>query len=147
MASYEASIEIGAPPEAIFPFLVEPDRLKRWVGGFVEARPLTEGAIGPGSKSIDVIRENGREMLLETEILRYEPPAVVSVAIRTSGMDAVSEYHLDGRGPATTASHSQQVRYSGILRLVGPFVGGAVRRKMREDFARLKAAVEGRDRS
>ena len=143
MASYDASIEIDAPPEAIFPFLVEPERLKRWVGGFVEARPLTEGAVGRGSKSIDVIRENGREMQMHTEITRYEPPGALSVAIRAPGMDAVSEYRLEGRDGGATASHSQDVRYSGILRLVGPFVGGAVRRKMREDLQRLKAAVEG----
>jgi uncharacterized protein YndB with AHSA1/START domain len=142
MATYDASIEIDATPADIFPFLVEPERLKRWVGGFVEARPLTDGPVGPGSRSIDVIRENGREMELHTEITRYEPPNAVFVAIRAGGMDAISEYQLEPRDAGTIVRHSQRVRYSGVLRLVGPFVGGVVRRKMREDLERLKAAVE-----
>jgi carbon monoxide dehydrogenase subunit G len=143
VATYDASIEIDASPEAIFPFLVEPDRLKQWVGGFVEARPLTTGPTRLGSKSIDVIREGNREMRFETEITGYEPPRGVTVRIQAPGMDAVSDYRLDGRGSRTRASHVQQVRYGGLLRVVGPLMGGMVRRKIREDLDRLKAAVEG----
>ncbi len=124
MARYDASIEIDAPPEAIFPFLVEPDRLKRWVGGFVEAHGLTDGPTGPGSKSIDVIREGKREMRFETEVTAYEPPLGLSVAIKDSGMEAMSHYRLDRRGSCTRAGHVQEVRYRGFLRLMGPLVGG-----------------------
>lgn len=114
----------------------------RWVGGFVEAQPLTGGPTGLGSKCIDVIREGTREMRFETEIIRYEPPLDVSVAIRDSAMEAVSHYRLARSGPSTRAIHVQEVRYRGVLRFVGPLVGGVVRRKLREDLERLKTAVE-----
>ena len=143
MARYDASVEIDASPEAIFPFLVEPDRLKRWVGGFAEAHPLTVGPTGIGSRSIDVIREGGREMRFETEIVGYEPPHRLSVTITSSEMRARSDYRVERRGGGAVATHVQDVRYAGVLRVVGPFIGGMVRRKIREDLERLKAAIEG----
>jgi uncharacterized protein YndB with AHSA1/START domain len=143
VARYDAFIEIDASPEAIFPFLVEPDRLKRWVGGFAEAHPLTPGPTGLGSKSIDVVREGGRELRFETEIVAYEPPHRVSVTITSSGMRAVSDYRVERRGDGAVAKHTQDVRYGGLLRVVGPLMGGMVRRKLREDLERLKTAVEG----
>ena len=142
MARYDASIEIDASPEAIFPYLVEPDRLKRWVGGFEEAHPQTPGPTGLGSRSIDVIREGGRELRLETEITGYEAPFGLSVTITGPGMDAVSNYRIEPIGSGSRVSHVQRVRYGGVLRVIGPLMGGMVRRKLREDLLGLKTAVE-----
>ncbi len=143
MATYTASIEIAAPPGEVFPFLVEPDRLRRWVGGFVESRPLTSGKIGVGSRSIDVFTERGREIRMETEILKFEPGRVLEVAIVMPGMKAVSAYRLTG-GASTVVTHTQIVTLGGLMRLMTPFVGSSLRRRLAADLARLKSAVEGR---
>jgi uncharacterized protein YndB with AHSA1/START domain len=142
VATYDASIDIDAAPETIFPFLVEPDRLKRWLGGFVEARPLTDGPIGVGTRSIDVIRDGSRVMEFETEITSYEPPHAMTVRIRASGMEAASHYRLERWPSGARTLHRQEVRYRGVLRVIGPLVGGMVRRKMADDLRRLKEVVE-----
>lgn len=143
MAAYTATIEIAATPGDVFPYLIEPDRLRQWVGGFVESRPLTSGEIGVGTRSIDVFTERGREMRMETEILKFEPGRLLEVAIAMPGMKAVSEYRLDG-GARTAVTHTQTVTFRGIAKLMAPFIGGSLRRRMAEDLARLKTAVEGR---
>ena len=141
MSTHRASIEIAAAPEEIFRYLIQPELLKEWIGGFVETRPMTEGVTGLGSKSIDVFEENGREMRMETEIVGFEPGRLLEVKISHSMMDSVSRYHLIGSSP-TKVSHEQALRMKGMARLLGPFMGGATQRRMDTDLGRLKQAVE-----
>jgi uncharacterized protein YndB with AHSA1/START domain len=135
-------LRIDAPPDKVFPFLVEPERLKNWVGGFVESRPIHGSRPGVGARSIDVFRENGREILMETEIRRYEEPTRLEVWIKGPGVDVVSDYQLRGQD-ATELTHRQDVRLRGFAKLLTPFIGGAARRRLVDDLRRLKLAVEG----
>lgn len=144
MASHRARIAIEATPDEVFPYLVQPELLKKWIQGFVESRQVTEGETGLGTKSIDVFDERGRKMLMETEIIGFEPGRLLAVTISHSMMEAVSTYRLDGSMP-TSVSHEQDVRFKGVARLFGPFMRGATQRSMAADLARLKQAVE-RDR-
>lgn len=143
MAVYTASIEIEAPPAQVFPFLVDPERLRLWVGGFVESQPLTTGEVGVGTRSVDVFSEQGRQIRMETEILTFEPGRLLEIAIATPGMKAVSEYRLEGVA-RTLVTHRQVLAFRGLVRLMAPFVGGSLRRRMAADLGRLKWAVEGR---
>jgi uncharacterized protein YndB with AHSA1/START domain len=142
MRDYRVSIEIKARPERVFPFLVEPDRLRAWFPGFVESRPLTDGGPRVGTRSIDVIEENGRRVEFQTEISRFEPNRRLEVAIEAPLVDAVSDYQLEPRGDITAVAHHQRVRYKGWLRLLGPFFDGIARRRLEGDLARLREAVE-----
>jgi uncharacterized protein YndB with AHSA1/START domain len=144
MSSAVESIEINASPQRVFPYLVEPARLKLWVGGFVESRPVGSSTPGVGTKSIDIVRDNGREIAMETEIHRYEPPHRLEVGIRGPGLTAVSDYRLEG-SDTTILTHRQDAHFRGVIKLLAPFLGRAGRRRMREDLARLKAAVEASD--
>jgi uncharacterized protein YndB with AHSA1/START domain len=142
MPHYVETTRINAPPDKIFPYLVEPDRLRKWVGGFVESRPIHGSRPGVGARSIDVFIENGREILLETEIRRYEEPTRLEVWIRGPGVEIISDYRLAGH-EATELTHRQDVRFRGLAKLVAPFIGGVTRRRLVEDLRRLKLAVEG----
>lgn len=62
---FEREIRIDAPPEDVFPFLVEPTRMVRWLGVAVEIDPVPGGAI-----RIDV---NGRDVVAG-EIVELDPP-------------------------------------------------------------------------
>ncbi len=142
MSTYTATIEIAAPPEAVFPFLVEPERLRLWVGGFVSSEPLTKGPVGVGTRSVDVFTEGGREMRMTTEIIAFEPPRRIEITITTPFGEAVSDYRLEGSG-RTRVTHSQRLRFRGFYRVMAPFVGGTLRRRLASDLAALKKAAEG----
>lgn len=153
MPSYSASIEIAAPPDVVFPYLTDPDLLRLWLGGFRGSRPLSgvgHAGGGPtlqvGTRSIDTIVEGGREMEMETEIVRYEPPRELDVKITGRGMNAVSAYRLAGER-TTTVTHTQELRLGGVAKLLTPFIGGQMEKRLREDLARLKTAVEAQERS
>lgn len=141
MASHQARIDIAATPEEVFPYLIRPELLKQWIDGFVESRKVTEGETGLGTKSVDVFEERGRETLMETEIIGFEPARQLKVTISHAMVEAVSAYRLEGTGP-TSVSHHQELRLKGVARLFGPFARGATQRRMEADLARLKQAVE-----
>ncbi len=144
MASYSASTEIARPPEVVFPYLTDPELLRRWLGGFRSSRSLSGDGEEPrvGARSIDTIVEGGREMEMETEILRYEPPRELDVRITGPDLHAVSAYRLSG-AETTTVTHTQEMRLGGLARLLTPFLRGTMEKRLREDLARLKAAAEG----
>ena len=55
MPRIESRVEIGAPPATVFPWLVDPDRLARWISGFVGSEPIGSGEVRVGSRSRDII--------------------------------------------------------------------------------------------
>jgi hypothetical protein len=55
--------------------------------------------------------------------------------------EAVSDYRLEG-SERTRITHSQTVRFRGFYRLMAPFLGGTMRRRLEADLAALKKAVE-----
>ena len=141
MPAHRASIDIAATPDEVFSYLIRPELLKQWINGFVESRPVTQGETGLGTKSVDVFEERGRQMLMATEIVGFEPGRLLAVTIRHSMLEAVSTYRLDGSTP-TSVSHHQELRLKGVARLFSPFMRGATQRSMESDLARLKQAVE-----
>jgi len=146
VSSHSASTEIAAPPEVVFPYLTDPDLLRLWLGGFRGSRRLSGGSgTTPevGTRSIDTIVEGGREMEMETEILRYVPPRELDVKITGRGINAMSAYRLVG-AETTTVTHTQEIRLGGLARLLTPLMGGPMEKRLREDLARLKTAVEER---
>lgn len=145
MATYTVSTEIAAPPEIVFPFLMEPDRLRQWLGGFVSSEPLTEGPVRVGTKSVDVFTEGGREMRMTTEITAFERSRRMEVAIRSPQGEAVSDYRLEGAA-RTRVTHRQTLQFTGVYRFLAPFIGGVIRRRLAADLARLKQAIEGEPR-
>ncbi len=142
MSEYTVSTEIGAPPQVVFPFLVEPDRLSRWMPGFVSSEPLTEGPPGVGSRSIDAFTEGGREIRMTTEITAFEIPGHLAVVITSPMGEVLSDYRLEGT-ERTRITHRQTLRFGGVYRLMAPFLGGTMRRRLEADLAALKKAVEG----
>ena len=43
MIHVTTAFDIAASPKVVFPWLIEPDPLARWVGGFVGSEAITEG--------------------------------------------------------------------------------------------------------
>ena len=56
MSVTTTAIDIAASPSDVFPWLIEPDRLARWIGGFVRSEAITDGQYTRRSRSRDVLR-------------------------------------------------------------------------------------------
>jgi uncharacterized protein YndB with AHSA1/START domain len=145
MAIYDSAVVIAALPDRIFPYFTEPERLKQWVGGLIETVPLTDEGPRVGAKSREVVEENGRRMVFESEILHLHPNRLLEVELRGDALEAVSRYELKGIDDGTRVSHAMHVAYNGLfMKLLSPFIRRAVQRKLAADFVRLKEVVEKR---
>ena len=110
MPRIESRVEIGAPPATVFPWLVDPDRLARWISGFVGSEPIGSGEVRVGSRSRDIIEAEGRRLELETEIIELLPGERLAVRITSSGRDQFDSYDLDARDGATELTYRSDMR-------------------------------------
>jgi len=139
----EHSVEIAAPAARVFPYLSEPELMKRWIGGLREFRPLDEGP-AVGSRAVQVVHVGGREWEVESEITRYEPPRELEARlVAPNAFESTATYSLEANGERTRVTTVMQSDYKGRA---GRFLGGVVTRqaqkKLVTDLERLKQVVE-----
>lgn len=139
---YSTSVSIDAPPDAVFPYLVEPAKLRQWIRGLVETRPIGDPEPKPGARSTEVVEQDGEHIELETEIVEMEKDKRLKVRITTQGMLAESEYTLRPFDGKTRLTQLFIPRFIGFGRLASVFVRSSIQPNLQSDMERLKTAVE-----
>jgi uncharacterized protein YndB with AHSA1/START domain len=139
----EHTIEIARPPAAVFPYLTEPERLKRWVGGLTtfEAVDGESAQVGAQSRQVMVIR--GREWVLDGELTALEPDRLVQARMEGRGFTATTSYSLEPVESGTRLTATVESEFSLLVRrLFGGLVNREAQKRLRADLARLEALVE-----
>ena len=139
----EHTVEIARPPATVFPYLTEPERLKRWVGGLTtfEAVDGESAHVGAQSRQVMVIR--GREWKLDGELTALEPDRFVEARMVGKGVTAKTTYVLEPVERGTRLTATVESEYSLLVaRLLGGLVSREAQKKLRADLARLEALVE-----
>lgn len=139
---FRAEVQIGRPPDHVFPFLIDPRKLVLWIGGLVDSKPLTEGGPRRGAKSIETVEENGRRFEMSTEILQFEPDRELEARIHAEMGEVISRFRLTSVGDGTRLEQTMTARFTGVYRLFGLLLRGPVQKKLAEDLARLKEKAE-----
>jgi uncharacterized protein YndB with AHSA1/START domain len=139
----EHTIEIARSPAAVFPYLTEPELLKRWVGGLTtfEAVDGESASVGAQSRQVMVIR--GREWKLDGELTALEPDRFVQARMTGKGFTIRTSYVLEPVASGTRLTAAVESEFSlFVARLFGGLVSREAQRKLRADLARLEALVE-----
>jgi uncharacterized protein YndB with AHSA1/START domain len=132
-------VEIAAPPERVFPYLLASEERLRWMGILVESEPLDE------SHFRDVFVDHGHRIELEAEVARHEPPSMLQVRLRGATFEATSTQRLEPTEAGTRLTTVVETEYANRLaRLAGPLVARRAQRQLEADLAALKDLVEGR---
>lgn len=135
-------VMIDRPPTAVFPYLIEPNRLVQWLGGLVASEPLTEGGPGVGARSREIIEERGRRMTMDTEILLFEPPELLKVCLTATQLEGEGEYTLQAAGEQTRLTYHSALRFKGWLRIFEPLMKRSIQARLEQDMGRLKVCAE-----
>ncbi len=139
----QSKIRISAPASAVFQHLIEPDKLRQWLGGFVSSRPLDGIDHRVGARAAVTIEENGRSQEMISEILEIEQNRFLKVDVSGGPINTVSEYQITALADGELEfEHRMDVKFGGMMGLFSPFLRGVVKKKMQKDLAFLKAAVE-----
>jgi uncharacterized protein YndB with AHSA1/START domain len=135
-------VDIAASPSEVFPWLIEPDRLSRWIGGFVGSEAMTDGPTRVGSRSRDVLDANGRRLVIETEITEFIPDRRLGVHIEYDGGENDDRYDLEPVGTGTRLTYVSDVRLKGPMRLLSLVIAPQLRARAQRDLAALRDVVE-----
>jgi len=142
MIHVTTAFDIAASPKVVFPWLIEPDPLARWVGGFVGSEAITEGPTRVGSRSRDVLDEKGRRMVIETEVTEFVADRRLSVHIRYDGGEQDDQYDLEPVGRRTRLTYVSNLQLKGPMRLLSKVISPQLRARAVRDLASLRDLVE-----
>jgi carbon monoxide dehydrogenase subunit G len=136
---------VGAPPEAVFDYMVEPDNLRDWQTSKTRVEPLTDGPprLGyrvreftkpPGAKEFEQVvefTEFDRGRRLHVHIVEGPQPVDGTWTMRPDGVGTQVDFVAEGdlRGP---------------MKLLGPIVARMMGRQFREYHRNLRRNVEAR---
>jgi carbon monoxide dehydrogenase subunit G len=133
----EANVDLAAPPEAVFPLIVDPAGRLRWIDGLVEAETT-----GPDTFR-EVIEQHGLRVETRVRTLRSEPPRLVEAEVSGRGIEATVSNVLEPEGAGTRLTVTVETRYRGLAaRLVAPVIGRRAQASLERSLANLQALLE-----
>jgi carbon monoxide dehydrogenase subunit G len=145
MASFSVTLEIARPPEDVFAYLTDVDRLPDWQTTAVSCE--TDGPVQLGSR----IRERrtfiGRDVRTEVEVTAYDPPRRFDVRARGGPVPFAISHVLQPAPGGTQLDVEVHVKIGGMMRLAATGPLKIAEREFRSDFARLKELLEGEPES
>ena len=145
MSRLQREMVIGVPPEAVFAFLAEPERLPEWTPGVLSVRRTSVGPIGVGSTTETLVEAFGVRQALHGRCTVFEPPrrlvvenvtasgiTVGGVSIGKVSTTSASELLPEGAGTRLLASLEYTLE-AGFLTGLAEKVAGP---QMQADFDR-----------
>ena len=137
MPSFSHSIELAQPPEAVFPWLLEEDKVPRWTSGL--SRYEQDSPLRAGAHVKQVIALGSSELVLDLELTRYEPPRAVDSKTSTNGVNLTITYALAANGGGTRLTQTLDAKAGSLTaRMLIPVVQGRLEKKVVTDLGRLK---------
>lgn len=144
MQRVEGSARIAAPPAEVFAYLADLDNLAEWQSGVLEARRLTDGEIGPGTK-LEVTRElMSQRLTAPLTVTEYEPPHLLVIGSEVSNVRVVATLVLDEAdgGSATDLAFAMEIRGSGFTSFMEPVIASAARKDVAASLERVAKRFE-----
>jgi uncharacterized protein YndB with AHSA1/START domain len=110
----EDAVEIARPPQEVFDFLTDPERLPEWQTSTVEVRRERSGPLEPGERFKEVHAAMGRRLESTVEVAEITPPSAFALKILDGAMP------LDGRWTFEPAGGGTRVHFVGEADVRGP---------------------------
>lgn len=145
---FHYSIEIDCPPDALWPWIDEPERCKQWLAGMEDVRPITPGPRREGYRAKIAIREGRRVTEYDETILAYVPNERFRMRMEGGGFRGGwvdVDYTLVDLGGRTRLDYECDARMKGVFRLLMPLFALFCRMQLKAFFRKLKQLAEGRE--
>ncbi len=144
MIDWSSSITIHRPPEIVFDFLANIHEVQQAEGSPVLALDLiTAGPPRQGSRYREVVQMAPfikGEIL--SEITVFEPPRVLEMTWRGSGMAGFDSYELDAFQNGTTLKHKKCTSCIGFLRIMEPLMRSPLVSRLEQRLVAIKHHLE-----
>jgi carbon monoxide dehydrogenase subunit G len=141
----EITTEIACRPDALWPWIEEPERQMRWMKGLVSNELTSPPPSRKGSTFRMRIREGGRVGEYTGEVVRHERPKDLGVRIRGGcgrEFEVNVDYHLEDLGGKTRLDYRCQAEMKGFWRVLGAIFGVFARMQAKGFLRSLKRLAE-----
>ena len=133
-------IEIAAPADKVFDFVVDVRNEPQWNPQMLHAEMLTAEPIGVGTRFCVTFGRGVGEALIED--IRVSRPRSWAALSRSRALDVLSEGQIEKTADGCRLLIRMRLRPHGILRLLTPGLGLFMQRTLDQDLRRVKALLE-----
>lgn len=144
MQRVERSATLPAPPDEVFAYLSDLDRLPEWQAGVVDARRTSDGPPAVGATATVTRELMGERIVAPLTITAYEPPGRLAIGTEVSGVRVAATLELapTADGSATDVGFTMEIHASGFTRFMEPMIAGAAGGDIEASLARLAARFD-----
>jgi uncharacterized protein YndB with AHSA1/START domain len=153
----EREIVVDAPPEAVFAFLAQPERLPEWTPGVVAVRRTSPGPVGVGTTTETMVEVFGVRQTLLGHCTAFDPPRrlvvhnetasgikVGSVSVGKVQSTSTSELVPEGSGTRLRASLEYSLAAGFFTALAEQIMGPKMQADFEQSLLTLKRLLESR---
>src|SRR5687767_15489427 len=94
----ESTVSVDRPPADVFPWLIDADKVPRWMTGLEVYEPLDPPPLRVGSRIRQELSVSGRLLRFELRVAEHEPPRRAVLRFAGSGFEAANEYTVEASG-------------------------------------------------
>jgi uncharacterized membrane protein len=138
----DEALEIARPRTEVARYMFDWRNDPEWIGGISEARLVSDGEFGVGSRVERVASFMGRRVEYVLEVDEYDPQARVSMHSVKGPFPMTVAYDLEDAGEATRARIRVGGDASGFYKIAAPLLNRAAARSITGDLKRLKHLLE-----
>ncbi len=140
----ESTVTVQRTPAEVFPWLLDADKVPRWMTGLEVYEPLESGPLRVGSRIRQELSVSGQSLRFELELEHLDPPNAAVLRFEGSGFKAANEYAVSAAGSAANVTWVISGDTTSFkARLIAPMVQAKLQEKLDTDLARLRALLEG----
>ena len=143
IAHSQTSVTFNQPAARIWPWIVEPPRLKQWLGGFVDSIPQNGSGLRVGARSKELIDWDGRRWEILSEVTELDPGRRLKLHMVADSFEDDTGYVLEEHDGVTQVTYTNDAHYTMLIaRLMSPLINHDVERKVQTDLAKLRGLLE-----
>ncbi|HEX3197900.1 MAG TPA: wax ester/triacylglycerol synthase domain-containing protein, partial [Propionibacteriaceae bacterium] len=140
MATVENMIDIAAPAEEVFDFVVDVRNEPRWNPQLLHVQMLTPEPVGAGTRFRVIFGRGVGEVVIEDT--KVDRPRLWAAVSRSRVLDVESEGQILGAPGGSRLIIRTRLRPRGTLRLLTPALGWRMHRIWEHDLVRVKTLLE-----
>ena len=138
----ESAVDVAAPPAEVFPWLLDADRVPRWMTGLEVYEPLDPGPLRVGSRIRQELSVSGQQLRFELRVAELDPPRRAVLRFEGSGFRAANEYTVRDAGSGANVTWVISGDATSFkAKLLVPMVQAKLQEKLETDLARLRALL------
>jgi len=122
MMRIEDTFEVGRPPEAVFDYLTDPERLPEWQTSTVEVRRQRTGPLEVGERFSEVHAAMGRKLESTVEVAEHTPPSAFALKILDGALPLDGRWTFEPNGEGTRVHFVGEADVGGLKKLARPVI-------------------------